>query len=877
MRIVLDLQGCQSVSRLRGIGRYSLALAKAIVRNAGANEVWIVLNDLFPDTVEGIRASFENLLLDERVVVFSVPRFALYQGADDWRSRAAVLIREYAIAELEPDLVHISSLFEGYVDESISSVKTFSQDTLVAVTLYDLIPFLSPDTYLTDIGFRRHYYDKIEALKRADVLLAISNYCGEEAVQELGISREQIANVSSAVSESFVCHTPTESARRALYVRYGITRSFVMTTGIVEPRKNLERLIVAYAKMPLQLRQQYQLFMVCQAKEISRSKLFTLALENGLKRDDLVLSGYVDDQDLIALYQSCKLFVFPSLHEGFGLPALEAMACGAAVIGSATTSIPEVIGRDDALFDPLDTKQMAEMMQRGLSDTAYWESLRVNAALQVSRFSWDATGRRAWRAFEEALARRQADRLVIGGKDNAALQFQVAGTPANKRENKQPSAQTRYANLVVALTALDLPVSEADLVASAEAIAANQRSGRTRQLFVDVSVLCEHDAKSGIQRVTRAIVRQLVDSPPSGWDVRLVRLDRSMMVYRYANQFMHGLDIGTAHVSDEDDWVDSFPGDVFLGLDLVADCVPPTEGWFAAQRRRGVKIYFIVYDLLPVLKPEWFPGFLAAVFPPWLMTLSTVADGLICISRAVADDVHVWLDNSASTRSRELKLGYFHLGADIENSQPSMGIPEDSVEVLDALSARPTLVMVGTVEPRKGHLQAFAAFEQLWASNVDVNLVIVGKAGWGLDSLITRLGEHADQNKRFFWLQGISDEYLEKIYGVSSGLLAASLGEGFGLPLIEAAQKGLPIIARDIPVFREVAGDHAFYFEGNTPGALANAIQTWLRLYAANKAPSSSGLTWMTWKQSAEQLERVLFKGEWYATWSASRSIASQN
>jgi glycosyltransferase involved in cell wall biosynthesis len=877
MRIVLDLQGCQSVSRLRGIGRYSLALAKAILRNAGSHEVWIVLNDLFPDTVEPIRASLAGLLPDERVVVFSVPRFARFQGANDWRSRAAVLIREHAIAELEPDLVHISSLFEGYVDDSISSVKTLDKDTLVAVTLYDLIPFLSPDIYLSDTGFRKHYYDKIEALKRADVLLAISKYCGDEAVQELGISHEHIVNISSAVSESFVCRTLTEAERSALYGRYGITRSFVMTTGIVEPRKNLERLIVAYAKLPLELRRQYQLLLVCQAKELSRSKLFNLALENGLKRDDLLLSGYVDDDDLIALYQSCKLFVFPSLHEGFGLPALEAMACGAAVIGSATTSIPEVIGRDDALFDPLDTKQMTEMMQRGLSDTAYWESLRANAALQVPRFSWDVTGRRAWQAFEEAFARRQSDHEVPSVKDHAALQPTVAGTVAETRGIELRPADMRYRSLVDALTALDLPVFEADLIASAEAIAANQRSGRARQLFIDVSVLCEHDAKSGIQRVTRAIVCQMLESPPSGWDVRPVRLDRGVMVYRYANQFMRGLNLGMPHVSDEDEWVDSFSGDVFLGLDLVADCVPPAEGWFAAQRRRGVKIYFVVYDLLPVLQPDWFPGFIAAVFPPWLTTLSTVADGVICISRAVADDLRVWLDTSAYKRLRELKIGYFHLGADIEGSQPSTGVPDDSDVTLDALRARPTLLMVGTVEPRKGHVQAFAAFEQLWAANVDVNLVIVGKAGWGVDRLIKRLSEHAEQNERFFWLQGISDEYLEKIYAVSSGLLAASLGEGFGLPLIEAAQKGLPIIARDIPVFREVAGDHAFYFKGDTPVILANAIQTWLDLYAANEAPSSSGLAWMTWEQSAEQLKQVLFNGEWYATWPESKALALQN
>jgi glycosyltransferase involved in cell wall biosynthesis len=861
MRIVLDLQGCQSVSRLRGIGRYSLALAKAIVRNAGNHEIWIVLNDLFPGTVEGIRASFEGLLPDERIVVLSIPRFAVYQGDSDWRNVAAVLIREHAIAELEPDLVHISSLFEGYVDESISSVKTLDQDTLVAVTLYDLIPFLNPAKYLTDVGFKKHYYDKIEALKRADVLLAISGYCGEEAVRELGISSERIANISSAVSESFVVHSLTDVERRALYGRYGITRPFVMTTGIVEPRKNLEGLIVAYGKLPVELRKQHQLFMVCQATEINRTKLFDLAAENGLAQDDLVLSGYVDDADLIALYQSCKLFVFPSLHEGFGLPALEAMACGAAVIGSAATSIPEVIGRDDAMFNPLDLEQMADMMQRGLNDTEYRESLLANAGVQVPKFSWDATGRRALQAFEKAFS--ESNHRTRLTENNSVSLGSATADPHSDRS----LAESRYRDLITALAALNQPATDADLIASADAIAFNQRTGRMPQLLVDVSVLCEIDAKSGIQRVTRAIARKLLELPPPGFEVRLVRLDRSVMVYRYANKFMHEFNLGPRGVGDEDDWVDSSQGDVFLGLDLVADCVPAAEGWFAAQRRRGVKVYFIVYDLLPVAEPEWFPGFIAAVFPPWLTTLSTVADGLICISRAVADDLRAWLDRNGSDRLRDLKIGYFHLGADIENSQPSTGLPDDSGAVIAALRSRPTFVMVGTVEPRKGHVQAFAAFEQLWTENVDVNLVIVGKAGWGVDDLVKRLEAHADQNERFFWLQGISDEYLEKVYEVSSCLLAASLGEGFGLPLIEAAQKGLPIIARDIPVFHEVAGDHAFYFNGDHANDLASAVKAWVLLQKEGRQPASTGMPWMTWQESTEQLERVMFEGEWHGRW----------
>ncbi|CAN7746509.1 glycosyltransferase family 1 protein [Caballeronia sp. LjRoot29] len=858
MRIVLDLQGCQSVSRLRGIGRYSLALAKAIVRNAGEHEVWIVLSDLFPDSIEEIRASFEGSLPSGRIATFSLPRLMPYQGMHDWRTRAAELIREYAIAELEPDLVHISSLFEGYVDTSMTSVKAFDKTTLVAVTLYDLIPFLNPAKYLPDEERKRHYYAKIDALKRADVLLAISEYCGEEAQRELAIPDSNITNISSAVADSFVRAELNEADVRRLYSRFGISRPFLMTTGIVEPRKNLDGLIVAYSKLARELRQRHQLFIVCQPTELDRARLNELARKHGMSADELVLANYVSDRDLIALYSRCHLFVFPSLHEGFGLPALEAMACGAAVIGSTATSVPEVIGREDALFNPLDLDQMSEMMGRALTDEAYWQSLRNSAPERVSKFSWDATGRRAVRAFENAHAQRKA-----------------AQPPTTASMIDWTNAQSRYRGLIGALARLGSSASDADLIGGADAIAANQRSGHMPQLLIDVSVLSAFDAKSGIQRVTRSILLSLLNSPPAGWKIRPVRLDRDHMTYRYANTYLRSLNAGDEVTEAEDEWVDTQQGDIFLGLDLIADTAPAAVGWFVAQRNRGVKIYFIVYDLLPVLRPEWFHEGIALCFPSWVETISRVSDGLIGISRAVTDDVNSWLDRANPDRLRDLKLGYFHLGADIENSQPSAGLPDDAGKVLDALRAKPTFVMVGTVEPRKGHVQAFAAFEQLWAENVDVNLVIVGKVGWGVEGLPERLNQHAEQNDRFFWLQGISDEYLERVYGASSCLLAASLGEGFGLPLIEAAQKGLPIIARDIPVFREVAGDHAFYFDGDAPQALASAVQAWIESDETGLAPSSVLMPWLTWKQSAEQLSAVVLDGEWYEVWRKPHSDAT--
>jgi glycosyltransferase involved in cell wall biosynthesis len=212
-----------------------------------------------------------------------------------------------------------------------------------------------------------------------------------------------------------------------------------------------------------------------------------------------------------------------------------------------------------------------------------------------------------------------------------------------------------------------------------------------------------------------------------------------------------------------------------------------------------------------------------------------------------------------------LSLGFFHLGADLHASLPTRGILQDHSAVFGKLRSRPTFLMVGTVEPRKGHRQALAAMERLWADGVDANLAIVGKKGWMIDDLAERLQEHPERGDRLFWLQGISDEMLEQIYRSVHALLVASKGEGFGLPLIEAAQYGLPIISRDIPVFREVAGEHAYYFRGEDAQALADALRAWLSL--GNATPVSIGIPWLTWRESSRQLLDVVLGDRLYRSW----------
>jgi glycosyltransferase involved in cell wall biosynthesis len=395
-------------------------------------------------------------------------------------------------------------------------------------------------------------------------------------------------------------------------------------------------------------------------------------------------------------------------------------------------------------------------------------------------------------------------------------------------------------------------VNEQDLLTTASAIAANHPEGLQKRLYVDISDLVRKDLQTGIQRATRNILSALLNNPPEGYQVEPVYATMVRQGYchakRYAQQFAEILG-----ESQMDDAIDPQPGDIFLGLDFAADIVTAQQNYLKWMRNRGVCVYFVVYDLLPIKLPHAFPLGVEAGHRQWLQAIAGF-DGAICISQVVQSDLDTWLKEYGPKRLRPFKTDWFHLSADMENSSSTRGVQDNAKDVLDQLAVRPSFLMVGTLEPRKGYAQTLAAFDQLWDDNVEANLVIVGKEGWMVDKLVKKLRQHPEHNHRLFWLEGISDEYLEKIYTACTCLIAASEDEGFGLPLIEAAKYALPIIARDIPVFREVAGEGAWYFSGKDTAAIASAVMEWLRLYKKGIHPQSIGVSWPTWSQSAASL-----------------------
>lgn len=852
MKILIDLQGAQGGSRHRGIGRYSMSLALAMIRNRGSHEIIIMLNGMFPESIEPIRAKFDGLIPQKNIVVWIAA--GPVQPSDENnvdRRKTAEALRSAFIRKINADVLHITSLFEGFTDNAIHTITHSKNDPLVAVTFYDLIPLLQKEIYLPpNSSYSAFYLEKISFLKQADLFLAISNSSRQELINNLSINSEAVVNIGSATESHFKKISINEAYKKKLQSKFKIKKPFLMYSGATDERKNHLRLIKAFSLLPTALRQKYQLVIVGYLPPHHTEKFELHALLCGLNLNEVIITNQVSDDEMIAFYNLCALFVFPSWHEGFGLPALEAMSCGAPTIGANATSIPEVIGMPDALFDPFDENSIATKITHALEDNLFLKMLSEHGLDQAKKFSWDISGKKAIHALE------------------SLVQIRDGAIPATDDSNMESSDGMSTINLI---SKLDLKfLSNTDLIVTARSIFQNLFSNRINKLFVDISELAHRDHKTGIQRVVRSILIELIKNPPAGYQTELVYASPNVSGYRFANKFskrfFNNFSDGLNTDDVQDDFIDVCNGDIFLGLDLQHHVVLRQGEFYSQMRRVGVSVYFVVYDLLPVLMPHAFPSGTPLYHGQWLEMLSR-NDGAICISKAVADELKDWLTVYGPPRFHPLKIGWFHLGADVSKSFPTKGMPNNYHAVLSQLAKIPTFLSVGTIEPRKGQLQTLAAFEILWAKGININLVIIGKNGWNVELLVELLRNHKERDKRLFWLEGVSDEYLQKVYAISTCLIAASEGEGFGLPLIEAAQHCKPIIARDIPVFREVAGRYALYFSGLMPDALAEAVHEWLKLSMAGQVPQSNNMPWLTWKQSTQSLMDVILNGNWYQQW----------
>ncbi|WP_310441881.1 glycosyltransferase family 1 protein [Sulfurimonas sp.] len=830
MRIVIDMQGAQTQSRFRGIGRYSLSLSLSLVKNRADNEIFLLLSAAFPETIQTIKDAFAGLIPPQNIFVwFAEAPLKQASPKNCSRQNIAEVIREEVLNSLNPDVVLITSLFEGFGDDALTSVKRTKNNFKTAVILYDLIPYIHPKHYLSNELMKKYYLSKIEYLKKADYLFAISDSSQQEAINYLEFDAKNITNISSATSDIFKPRVLAAYEKQKLFFRYDINKKFIMyAPGGFDYRKNVDMLLEAYANLPIDIRQNYQLLIASKISKDKKQYLEELAISLGIKENELIIAGYISDDDLVSLYNLTNLFVFPSIHEGFGLPLLEAMSCSACVIGSNTSSIPEVIQRDDSLFDPNSSKELTDLMTKILRSPSLQNELKLHSVKQSSKFSWDKSAK--------TLLNFLSKKIV----------------PKLQTSNQTPLSLEPFKHLIS-----DKKFSNNDIATLSHYISLNNPKERLPAIYIDITVLNKQDYGTGIQRVVRAVISELFKSPIEGYESVLVHFEKQNGKIRCLTASTAQAKLTSTSTTKQDEVIEPKSGDIFFGLDLVSDVIEAhKQGLFQRYKASGVKIKFVIYDILPILYPQWWPEGGSVHHTNWLLAIADVADELISISSSVNDEVQEYLKSINFKKTKNIKFSWFHLGADLSSSLPSLGMPQNADAILSKLTAAPTFLMVGTIEPRKGHFQTLQAFDILWNENYDINLAIVGKSGWLVEDAVNFINAHPQKNIKLFWFDSISDEFLEKLYASSSALIAASQAEGFGLPLIEAAKHSLPLIARDIPVFKEVAQNHAFYFT-NTASAqdLAQSIKEFLSLYKTDLHPKTDSMPYLNWQQSVENLK----------------------
>lgn len=293
---------------------------------------------------------------------------------------------------------------------------------------------------------------------------------------------------------------------------------------------------------------------------------------------------------------------------------------------------------------------------------------------------------------------------------------------------------------------------------------------------------------------------------------------------------------------------------VLLDSSWHADFFPLAE----QLKRDGVGIVSVIYDLIPLTHPQFCDAGLVRVFNEWFDWIAKTADGYVAISATISDQVREeMLRRVGSEQVAQRWFDHFHLGSELD-------LTDDALPVEPALKQMfknkdPVYLMVSTIEPRKNHAYLLDAFELAWAKGSRARLCIAGRIGWKCDALIERIRQHPQLNQRLFMFNALTDKSLEYAYSNATALVFPSYVEGFGLPLVEAMQRGLPAMGSDIPVFREIGGPFMAYFDLDEPQTLVDLMT---QMETTGTFPAERDVKewrWLGWREASAQLvERVL-------------------
>lgn len=264
------------------------------------------------------------------------------------------------------------------------------------VTIHDLTVFVSP---YTKPAFKTWLAEKLLlglAVKRAKAIISVSQSTKDDLIRLFHVPEDKITVTLLGYDKAL--YTPTATDDKQVLNTYNLTKEYLLFIGTLEPRKNIEGIIRAYAALSADLQARYPL-VIGGKKGWFYDTIFTTVKELDLEKKVHFL-GRVPDEHLPALYRQAKLFLFPSFYEGFGLPPLEAMACGTPAISSNISSLPEVVGQAGLLVEPTNINELTKAIEQLLTDKKIYDELKELSTKQASRFSWEQTAQGTLNVFK---------------------------------------------------------------------------------------------------------------------------------------------------------------------------------------------------------------------------------------------------------------------------------------------------------------------------------------------------------------------------------------------------------------------------------------------------------------------------------------------
>ncbi|MBQ3366901.1 MAG: glycosyltransferase [Acidaminococcaceae bacterium] len=675
------------------------------------------------------------------------------------------------------------------------------------------------------------------------------------------------------------------------YENDGITN--ILFTGRIAPNKKQEDVIAAFAY--------YHKFMN------PKSRLFIVGSESGMEiyadrlrqyvkllgvQENVVFTGHIPFSQILAYYSLADVFLCMSGHEGFCVPLIEAMIFNIPVLAYRAAAVPETLGHAGIILDDRKPVYVAEMIQNVVGNKPLYKALAVLMQKRLDDFSYEKTTEK----FEEYLNAITEKRSVVKivpvsntetteykllqktiaeWKDNdhqkkrrkvhlpdfdqvpvVPREVAVANsgqTNAGLKKRVKKVLKTAYLGIASVSPALANTIREQmygtwHLIKGEKSKDEGNQSSLLREnsgLLIDVTQTTKHDAGTGIQRVVNNIFREIYKHKEER-NVIAVRthFNRLITSFEYVSRIEPLKEIKEYEVP-------FLRKDKILLLDSSWEYSEDFSQFLEIANKKGAKAYAVVYDMFPVQYPELFdtPAFVA-IFCMWHNMILQKADSILCISRTTADVVAKYFQEKKFKRNRPLNLYYFHMGADVPG-----GTQEARDKIQNFVNHGKTFLMVGTLEPRKGHMIALQAFSKiLKEGRQDCRLLIIGHNGWKNDEILNQIALPAYKDK-VLWIQDAADEELRWAYAHSNALIAASRDEGFGLPLVEAAHFGLPIICSDIPIFREVTQGNADYFKAMDADDLARCISKWME---TENHPDSGKIHIYTWQEAAQEILDIM-------------------